>query len=389
MIVMRHDCDFSQLDITLKVEPSGTAPVKVSDKIKLVRGTRSNNLGISTTLVAIIVIIIVVVAGVAAYYVAVPYLYPQQTLTPVNVMIGAPVALAYYGFLWYGVDSGIYAKYGLDVTVLIGSGGPGNVAAVSAGKTDFSITDPGSVALGFANSNITNVKMVSAIFDNNFFVVLYNKAIIHTPKDLNGKTAGTFQGNAGNNYFKIFAKANGINVSSINFVYASGAVFNNLIILHKVDFLITTENQVADLALAAKQANISLGYWNYADYGVVDYGNGIITSTNLINSNPTVVQNFVKATWESLKAAQQNPQAAVESAMKVNPALNLTVGQNELLFMLNTFIPTLNSTSNLLTLGWINATKISQTIDTTAGAFGFTNLPAASDIYTNQFVQQS
>ena len=310
----------------------------------------------------------------------------STNLYPVNVMIGAPVPLAYYGFLWYGVSTGIFAKYGLNVNVLVGTGGPGNVAAVSSGKVDFSITDPGSIVLGWANSNITDVRLVSAVFNNEFYGVMYNKAIINKPSDLVGKTCATFQGNSGNNYFKLFAKEEGFNASGVNLLYASGAVFNNLILIGKASCLITTENQVADLAPSAEANNISLGFWNYADFGQVNYGNGIITSAQMIQNHPDIVKNFVIATWQSLLASSQNPQAAVQAAINVSPAINATTGVSELEFMLDTFIPNLNSTSNLLTLGWINQTKIQSTIETVTAGFGLTNVPSAADIFTNQFV---
>ena len=53
--------------------------------------------------------------------------------------------------------------------------------------------------------------------------------------------------------------------------------------------------------------------FNYADYGVSQPGYAIVAATDMVKDNPDLVKRFVQATLESVKAAQANPDDAIQS----------------------------------------------------------------------------
>jgi len=60
----------------------------------------------------------------------------------------------------------------------------------------------------------------------------------------------------------------------------------------------------------------------YADHGANIVGMTILTTGNTIKNKPDLVRRFVKASVRSWEEAKKNPNAAVDSAMKVKPDLN-------------------------------------------------------------------
>ena len=60
----------------------------------------------------------------------------------------------------------------------------------------------------------------------------------------------------------------------------------------------------------------------YADCGANIVGMTIVTTSDLIKTNPDLVRRFVRATVKSWEEAKKNPGAAVDAALKVKPDLN-------------------------------------------------------------------
>lgn len=294
----------------------------------------------------------------------------------------------YHGLFYYGLSQGIYAKNGIQLSILAGSGSAHTIAAVATGKADFGFADTGTLAVTESTSNVTGVKIVATVFQNLEYAVIYNTARIHSLSDLNGKTIGDFQGSGTGKIFPVFCAINGINYSSINFVYTTPATFNQLVALGQADAVISTFNQVANIESIAAQNNITLGVFGFSSYGMNTYGSSLITSQNMIDNHPDLVASMVKATMESILGAAKNPSLAAAAVVQASPSLNLTKAQNDFQLMVTNTMPQVNASAyalNPLTFGWINATKLQNTLNTVYQGYGISNGVSVSDLYTNEF----
>ena len=339
---------------------------------------------IAKSVTAIIIVVVLIVAGVAAYY----FISNSGSQTQSTTLMLDFTQTGYHALFYYGLANGVYSHNGINLTILAGSGSGNTVAAVAAGKIDFGFADTGTLAVAAATQNVSNVRVVAMVLQNTPGAIIYNKADISSPKDLSGKTMGTFQGNGQQKMFSVFASLNGINATSVTPTYVAPSAFNQLVALGKVDFVPTTINQMANIGPIAAQNNIQLGVFPYPSYGLNVYGAAIITNTNMLNSHPDLVKKFVQATMESVLGAVQHPQAAINGLVQYNPQLNSTKALEDFELVVTNCLPqNVNSTSNALTLGWIDQTKMQNTINLVSQAYGISTPPSATNLFTDQYVQ--
>ncbi|MDG6999683.1 MAG: ABC transporter substrate-binding protein [Nitrososphaerota archaeon] len=340
---------------------------------------------VSRITAVIMIVAILIIAAVGGYGV----LMLSQHSSPANVnLILDFTPTSYQSIFYYGLDHGIYRQNGIALTITSGSGSANAIAAVANGKADFGFADTGTLAVAAATSNVSNVRIVAMVLQNSFYTVIYNKANISSPTDLNGKTMGSFQGNGAQKLFTVFGKLNGVNVSSIKTTYTTPAQFNELVALGKVDFIVTGVDNNYTLRPVALQSNIHLGTFFYADYGVNIYGTAIIASTSMIDNHPDLVKKFVQASMQSLLASVQHPSEAISAMVSHNPQLNSTRALGGFEEIIKNCLPqNINSTSNALTLGWIDPQEMVNTVSVVTQGYSISNPPSASSLYTDQFVQ--
>jgi NitT/TauT family transport system substrate-binding protein len=331
----------------------------------------------------LIVVVIIILAGLGAYVAFQPR--PNHN---VNFMVDFALT-GYHGLFFYGLEHGIYSKSGLNVTILPGTGSVSVISALAAGKIDFALADSGTLALAAANSSVTNVRIVAMVFQVTSASVIYNKARISSISDLNGKTMGSTPGSGLQKIFKVFAKINNLNQSSIRIVYANPSVYVTLVALGQTDSILAVVSRFPDLRPLAAENKITLGQFRFADYGLNIYGNAIMANTAMINDHPATVRSFVQATLESIQGATQHPKDAVTSLMKYAPQLNATLGLEDFQAITQYSLPpSTNSTSNAQSLGWIDPSKMEQTASVILQGYGIDKQLNMSLLYTNQFVQR-
>ena len=297
----------------------------------------------------------------------------------------------YHGLFLYGLSQGIYAKNGIDLSILPGSGSANTIAAVAQGKADFGFADTGTLAVTESTSNVSGVKIIATVFQNLQYAIIYNTARIHSISDLNGKTFGDFQGSGTGKIFKVFCSVNGLNYSSMKFTYTTPATFNQLVALGQTDAVLSTYNQVANIESIAAQNHIQLGVFGFSSYGLNIYGSSLITNENMINNHPDLVASMVTATMESILGAAKNPSLAAAAVVQASPTLNATKALMDFQLMVTNTMPNVNASSyalNPLTFGWINATKLQNTLSIVYSGYGVSNGVNASTLYTNEFTAQ-
>jgi NitT/TauT family transport system substrate-binding protein len=141
-----------------------------------------------------------------------------QALTPIKFQLDwrfeGPAAL----FLT-PVAKGYFKDAKLDVTVDAGNGSGGAVTRVASGTYDIGFADMAALMEFHANNpDAPNKPVAIMVVYNNTpaSVMALKKTGIKTPADLAGKKLGAPVFDAGRRAFPIFAKANNINLSSVN-----------------------------------------------------------------------------------------------------------------------------------------------------------------------------
>ena len=223
-------------------------------------------------------------------------------------------AQAEHGGLYQAAATGIYKKYGLDVTVK--SGGPqvNGIQLLLAGQADFVMNYDFAVLQGVERG--FPLVTVGAPFQFDMQGVLTHDDVKGLG-DLKGKTilvAGT-----GTTYWWPWLKAK----------YHYGDEQMRPYTFNLQPFF--ADPNIAQQAFAssepyqAQQKGVKAHFYLLADDGYPPYTGSITTTQKMVAEKPDVVARFVKATMEGWKSYLENPAPANEVIKKENP--NMTDGQ--------------------------------------------------------------
>ena len=223
-------------------------------------------------------------------------------------------AQAEHGGLYQAVATGIYKKYGLDVTVK--SGGPqvNGVQLLLAGQADFIMNYDFAILQGVERG--FPLVTVGAPFQFDMQGVLAHDDVksLGGLKDKTILVAGT-----GTTYWWPWLKA--------KYGYSDAQMRPYTFNLQPF----FADNNIAQQAFAssepyqAAQKGVKANFLLLADDGYPPYTGAITTTQKTIAERPDVVARFVKATLEGWKSFMDDPAPAIEIIKKENQ--NMTDGQ--------------------------------------------------------------
>ena len=234
-------------------------------------------------------ITIAVAAGLLASLVAGSLV--AQDLTPVTFVQPNPSAISSFP-VFVAIGEGFFEEEGLEVTVQTVDGSGAAVQAVAAGQAQFSRPGPGVVL----NARVRGVDVVfiyNFAARSNFGVVVPEDSPIQTPADLAGEVIGV-------------ATADGAEVGFVrNVMQGSGLTEGE-------DFTFLSVGDGGPATAASSRGDIAAYTASLADAAILNlrgvnvrditppeyqkfFGNGIITTGELIENDPELVEKFIRA----------------------------------------------------------------------------------------------
>ncbi|OZF29461.1 ABC transporter substrate-binding protein [Rhodococcus sp. 14-2483-1-2] len=217
---------------------------------------------------------------------------------------------------YYGVQEGIFAEHGIDLTITAGQGSTKTAQAAGSNQTDFGWADTAAVM-----SNIdkgVKVKSLGVFLQTTPSAVqVYADGPIQTTADLAGKTIAVSAGDAPTTTFPIFLDRAGVPEDQVQQQSLDSAGKIAAMLSGQVDGLIGfAHDQGPNIA---NKSGREMRYLRYSDEGLNFYSNGLIANTSTIENSPELAQAMVDATRESFEAAIANPEAAVASMVGKDP----------------------------------------------------------------------
>ena len=152
---------------------------------------------------------------------------------------------------------------------------------------------------------------------------------IRQPKDLEGKTIADGAGSVGHTLFPIFAHANGIDATKVNWKFASAAAKVGLMLQGEVDAVMTYILSLPGIEKNLR-GNDRVGTFLYGDYGVDVYGDGILTTETFLTAQPEAARAFTRASVRAMQEMFENPKAAVDAMAKEVLTLDREIAMREI-----------------------------------------------------------
>jgi NitT/TauT family transport system substrate-binding protein len=284
-------------------------------------------------------------------------------------------------------DTGIFAKHGLSVTVDRGFGSGDTVTKVAAGTYDVGFADLGAVVAFNAKQGGTKLIAIYLVYDQAPLSIMSLKGYgVTKPSDLNGKKIASPPGDSSRVMFPVFAKANNIDVKSINWVDVSAPLRSAVLIKHQVDAVTAQTSEVISFRnLGVKEGDLIV--LPYADYGVKLYGHVLITTPEYAAAHKNELKQYVAAVVESWKATIKDPKTSIAVIKKRNELIKEDVELARLNLMLRDTIAPPDVVKNGFSK--VDPARLKYTVDAVTQAF---NLPAranATDLWHPEFLPPS
>lgn len=282
-------------------------------------------------------------------------------------------------------ERGYFKAAGLDVT-LDASNGTGDVLSrLGNNSYDFGFADSSSLIEFAARNPQQAPAAVLMIYSNSpLAIVTLKKSGISKPADLNGRRVAGPVSDGAFRMFPAFAKKAGLDLTKVKIENVDIRVRETVLVRGDVDAVTGFDSTVwFNLkVMGMKQEDVS--FIRYADFGLDLYGNALLVSRKLLETQPKVVEGFVKATALGWRDALADPAAAIEALAKRDPLINKAIEIEKLQWLLRNQINSPAARSG--GLGTVDATRLSSQIDTVVSAFDLPVKPSAATIYDGRFL---
>jgi NitT/TauT family transport system substrate-binding protein len=122
----------------------------------------------------------------------------------------------------------------------------------------------------------------------------------------------------------------------------------------------------------------------YSDAGLNIYGNAILASKKILDTNPKAVRGFVAATAKGWRDAIANPAAAIAALKKRSSLVDDKLELAKLEWLIKNQLVTDESKAD--GLGGVRADRFATSLTTVGAAFELAKVPAPGEVFTAEYL---
>jgi len=280
-------------------------------------------------------------------------------------------------------EGGHFARAGVNVQVDRGYGSADAIIKVASGAYDMAFADVG--ALIQFNGRQANVKLVDVlqIYDVAPMVILsLRQSNIRSPADLKGKRVAAPSGSASRTMFPVFARANGLDPASINWLDVTPQLREMLLVQRQADATTAFITDIPGLErLGVGDNDVSI--MRYSDFGVRLYGNCVVATPEFIANHADTLRKVINVVVQAWKLAIADPDLAIAAIKKRDPLIDEKVERQRLGLVIKDAVLTDHVRREGLSA--VEPDRMRETIDMVAKTF---NIPAVdpASVYRADFL---
>jgi NitT/TauT family transport system substrate-binding protein len=298
-------------------------------------------------------------------------------------------------WMWYGShaafalgkDKGFFKDAGIDLDIRSGNGSGSAHRLVANGDSTFSYGSCASMAnLVAKGASLISVAVIDAMGTD--AIIVRPDAGVSKIADLKGKKILTTANAGVNTFFPLVLKNAGLADVDIGVTNVpDGAIVSSYLqgAGGTVGILGGLDDKPAEIIANGGAKPVTFAY---SDFGVNQIGYCIVATKKLVADNPDLVKRFVGATIKSYKAAEANPQAAIDAmADIVGGSMAEDAGKKQALAVQQVTLGILYSKANKdKVLGMNVPSDWSDMLDLMKKYNGLETTEPATSFYTNQFL---
>lgn len=282
-------------------------------------------------------------------------------------------------------DKGYYEAAKLNVKIDRGFGSADAVNKVASGAYDMGFADINSlIEFNAKNKDKALIAVLIGYDTPPLSIVTLKKTGIAKPADLEGKTLAAPVFDAAFRLFPLFTAATKIDGGRTKWLNVKPELREPMLIRGEADAISGFYFTALLNLKAAKVPESDIVAFQYADYGVDVYGNAVVTSPAFIAKHPEAVKGFVAAVVKGAKDTLKDPKSAIAAVKKRDALIDDGVELERLQLAIARNIVTEAVKKN--GLGGVDPARLARNIDLIANVFALPEKPAASTIFTDQFL---
>jgi NitT/TauT family transport system substrate-binding protein len=247
----------------------------------------------------------------AASLVTVAATFPASAEDDVRLRLNWMYYGSHAGFA-LGLDRGYFEEAGIDLDIRSGNGSGSAHRLVANSDSDFSYGSCGSmVNLASQGAGLVAVAVIDAMGSE--AILVRPDAGVKTIADLKGKALLTTANAGVNTFFPIVLANSGLAEGDITITNVpDGALVSSYLqgAGGAVGMLGGIDDKPAEIKANGGESPV---IFPYSDFGVNQVGYCIVARKEMVEQNPDLVKRFVAATIRSYKAAEADPDAAVNA----------------------------------------------------------------------------
>ena len=284
------------------------------------------------------------------------------------------------------LNNGYFEDEGLNVTIDQGEGSAATVTRIMGGAYDAGFGDINAIIQNAAARPGEAPVMVYQLWNRPPFAIVTPKtAGIETPADFEGKTLGGAQGTPTTRLFPVFAELNGVDLDAVAQENMAPNLQEPMMIRGDIDgaFVFTSTSWFNLIANRQDPAN-DYNWFNFEDYGMDLYSNGMMVSRELMAENPDAVAGLVRAVNKATMEVAANQDSSVEAIMAFDNLIDADLERARLEFALTNLMNAPEVSE--IGMGDLVDERLTRSIGIVAQGYGLDRLPEASEIFDRSFL---
>jgi NitT/TauT family transport system substrate-binding protein len=284
------------------------------------------------------------------------------------------------------LHEGYFADEGLDVSIDQGEGSAATVTRIMSGAYDAGFGDINAIIQNAAARPGEAPVMVYQLWNRPPFAIVTPKSSgIETPADFEGKTLGGAQGTPTTRLFPVFAELNGIDLDTVAQENMAPNLQEPMLIRGDIDgaFVFTSTSWFNLIANRQDPAN-DYNWFNFEDFGMDLYSNGLMVSRELLTENPEAVAGLVRAVNRATLEIAGNKDAAVEAIMAFDNLVDPNLELARLEFAMSNLMNAPEVSE--IGMGDLMDDRLTRSIGIVAQGYELERQPEASEIFDRSFL---
>lgn len=284
------------------------------------------------------------------------------------------------------LNEGYFEEEGLNVTIDQGEGSAATVTRVMSGAYDAGFGDINAIIQNAAARPGEAPVMVFQMWNRPPFAIAVPKELgLTSPKQLEGKTLGGAQGTPTTRLFPVFARLNDIDIDTVKYESLAPNLQEPMLIRGEIDGAYTfTVSSWFNLIANRKDPAADFDWFNYEDYGMDLYSNGMMVSRTLLAENPDAVAGLVRAVTKATLEIMKDQDIAVEAIMAFDNLVDPELERARLEFALTKLMNAPETTKT--GIGDLVDERLTRSIALIAEGYGLDTLPEASEVFDRSFL---